>query len=329
VLPVEDTGAGLFQVEEPFAFSFTPEGILHPVATITGNAVRDGDLWRTLPRLSGAVGIARARPGATVLARHPRRNPESDAGFIVLAAQPYGKGLAMVFTADTTWRWSRVARLRGEPDMLYARFWSQAIRYLARRDAQSERTAITIGTDSPSYERGDRVTVQVRRNPAVMIPGGEGQDTSIEISVRSPDGRLAVLPSRPDAADPDRWDAPFFPSRGGRYEVSGQLIAVDPAGRHERANEVTEFLVKGSALELDDATANPASLSRMARLSGGVYADIADVRAVTRLVDAIPDTPSVSREKKTTDMWNSPVLFLVFLGLATTEWIVRRRNHLA
>lgn len=329
VLPVEDPpGAGLFQVEEPFSFSFTPEGILHPVATITGNAVQDADLWRTLPRLSGAVGIARARPGATVLARHPRRSPEGDAGFVVLAAQPYGKGLAMLFTADTTWRWSRVARLRGEPDMLYSRFWSQAVRYLAKRDPQSERTAITIGTDSPSYERGDRVTVHVQRNPAVMVPGGEGQDTAIEVSVRSPDGRLSELPARTDGSNPDRWDAPFFPSRGGRYEVSARLMVIDPEGRHERAHEISEFLVNGSALELDDSTANPAALSRMARLSGGVYADMADERAVARLMDSIPDAPAVSRERRTTELWNSPALFLVFLALATTEWIVRRRNHL-
>ena len=328
VLPVEPAETAIDQVEEPFVFSLTPEGRLHPVAAVTGDAARDAALWEALPKLGGIAAVRRARPGATVLARHPRRNPEEGAGYIVLASQPYGQGRAMVFTADTTWRWSRVARLKGRPDSLYTRFWSQVVRYLARRDAPEDRTALSVVTDAPEYERGRRVAVRVRRNPGVLIPGSDEGETTVEISVRSPDGREAVLPVRQEAADPDGWSAPFFPDRGGRYRVTARLVRTDAEGQHERAARVTEFIVRGSDLELEDSTTNPAALAQIARLSGGLYAALDDTSGVERLVASIPSARTVTRQKVTAEMWNSPLLFLVFLGLVTAEWIVRRRNQL-
>jgi len=328
VLPVEPADGAQDQIEEPFVFRFTPEGRLHPVAGITGDAVRDAALWESLPKLAGITAVKRARPAATVLARHPRRNPEGDDGYIVLSVQPYGRGRAMVFTADTTWRWSRVARLRGQPDSLYARFWSQIVRYLAQRDTPEDRTALTVATDAPEYDRGRQVVVHVRRNPAVMIPGDDEGDAEVEITVRSPDGRQAVLPVQQETADANGWNAPFFPDRGGRYQVTARLVRADAGGRHERAAQVTEFIVRGSDLELEDPTTNPAALAQIARLSGGLYAALGDAHDVEQLMEAIPSQPTVTRQKVTAETWNSPLLFLVFLGLVTTEWIVRRRNQL-
>jgi len=328
-LPVELGDISIGQIEEPFAFSLTPEGMRHPVATITGDAARDAELWQALPKLAGIVAVQRARPGATVLARHPRRNPVENAGYIVLAAQPFGKGRVMAFTADTTWRWSRVARLKGEPDALYARFWSQIVRYLAKRDPQSERTALTVSTDTPEVNRGQRVTVRVRRNPAVMLPGSEGEaGASVEITVRAPDGRQAVLPVQGDPADANVWTAPFFADRGGRYEATAKLVGSDVQGRHDRASQVTEFIVRGSDLELNDASPNPAALGRIAQLSGGVYTDLDDPDGVRRIIDSLPAEATVTREQRTAGLWNSPLLFLLFLGLVTVEWLMRRRHLL-
>jgi uncharacterized membrane protein len=328
-LPVELAGTEARQVDEPFSFSLTPEGALHPIAAITGNASQDAALWQALPKLGGAVAVQRAKPGATVLARHPARNPAEDAGYVVLAVQPYGKGVAVAFTADTTWRWSRAARLRGEPDALYARFWSQAVRFLARRDPLSQHAALVVSTESASCRRGERVPIRVRRDPAGIVPGDAAAVPELELTVRSPDGRSAVLPIAQDAADPDAWVASFFPSRGGRHEVAATLAVRDKTGLHVRASQSTEFVVEGSDLELEDATANPAALAQIARLSGGLHADIADEAAVGRLADAIPSAPRLVRKEETVGTWNSPLLFLAFLSLVTAEWIVRRRNGLA
>ena len=330
LLPVEPLAGGIEQIDQPFRFALTPEGRRHPALSVTGDMTRDAQLWESLPQLSGIVAVKRAKPGATVLARHPLTDPQDPGrqGYVVLATQPFGKGTVTVFTADTTWRWSRLTRLAGKPDTLYVRFWSQMVRWLAHRDATSDRTALTVSTASASYERGQRVAVSVRRNAAVVLPGEDSAKTSLALAVSTPDGRTMPLAPTADLADSNRWTATFFPDRGGRFVVAARLVRDGDGGSADVATQQSEFLVEGSQIELEDPTPNAAVMGQIARLTGGVYAEIDDERATADLVAALPAAPRVVRHVRTTHLWNSPALFSVFLVLVCAEWIVRRRNHL-
>lgn len=328
-LPVELMTGPLAQIEEPFAFKLTEEGKRHPAMVLTGDTVRDASLWESLPMLKGIVAVRSAKPGATVLARHPAVPPDSPdrQGFIVLAWQRFGKGPVAVLTADTTWRWSRIPRLTGKPDTLYVRFWSQMIRWLAGREIDKDITALTVTTDAAVYDRGQRVTVRVNRNPAAMVPGQEGAATSLLVSVRTPDGRTAPL-TPAQSADPNAWTATYFPDRGGRFEVDGRLVVPAAGGQRDVANQTAEFLVHGSSLELDDPSTNPAALAQLSHLTGGVYADIDDQDGLNRLVQSLPSEERVIYETRKATVWNNPALFVLFLACVTAEWIVRRRNQL-
>jgi len=329
-LPVEPAAGGIQQVDHPFQFTLTADGRRHPALAVTGDMRRDAALWKTLPELRGLVAVGRAKPGATVLARHPEPNPSDPdgKGYIVLAAQPFGKGTAAVLTADTTWRWSRLPRLAGRSDTLYARFWSQMVRWLAHRDVAHKRTVLTASTPEASYDRGQRVTVTVRRDPAAMVPGQEGAETTLALAVTTPDGRTTSLAPRPDVTDPNRWTADYFPDRGGRFTVSARLVRATEGGTTDTANDQTEFLVRGSTIELEDPTPNAAVLGRIARLTGGAYADLDDPQATAALLEALPKAPRVVREVRTSQVWNSPGLFVVFLVMVCAEWIARRRYRL-
>ncbi|MEX1017977.1 MAG: glutamine amidotransferase [Phycisphaeraceae bacterium] len=329
-LPVEVGSRSIEQIDEPFRFTLTDAGQRHPAMRVTGDLQRDAALWSSLPQLPGIVATSRARPGATVLARHPRTNPD-DAdgdGFVVLATQPFGQGVTAVMTADTTWRWSRIARLAGESDTMYVRFWSQMVRYLAQRDEASEQSAISVTTAAASYQRGQRVSITARRNPAAMLPSDEGQATAMQLSVQQPDGRRVQLTAEPSATDPNRWTASFFPDRGGRFRIDAELMQSDAAGSQAIATETSEFLVAGSNLELDDPTPNPAAMQQVARLTGGIYAGVDDTAASQRLAEALPRDERTTYQARTRQMWNSPALFFVFLGFVTAEWAVRRRSRL-
>jgi len=338
-LPVEPAGGGLQQIDHPFPLTLTADGRRHPALAVTGDMRRDADLWKGLPELQGLVAVGRAKPGATVLARHPEPNPNDPdgKGYVVLAAQPFGQGTVAVLTADTTWRWSRLPRLAGRPDTLYARFWSQMVRWLGHRDVDRDRTVLTVATPEASYDRGERVTVTVRRDPAAMIPGQEDAKTDLALAVTTPDGRTTALAPRREVADPNRWTADYFPDRGGRFTVSARLARANAGGEGEGtgagraadvANDQTEFLVRGSSIELEDPTPNAAVLARVARLTGGTYADLADPQAGAAVLAALPTAPRVVREVRTTQVWNSPGLFVVFLALVCAEWIARRRWRL-
>ena len=330
VLPVEPDTGGIEQIEAPFRFSLTAEGRRHPALTVTGDLARDARLWESLPELKGVVAVRRAKPGATVLARHPQANRHSapEEGYVVLATQSFGKGTVAVLTADTTWRWSRLPRLMGRPDTLYVRFWSQMVRWLAHRDVASERTALTVSTDAPSYQRGQRVSVTVRRNPAVMIPGEDAAQTSLALTVDNPDGRSTRLTPVSDVTDPNLWTASYFPDRGGRFRVLAALTRAGTEDKTDLANQETEFIVAGSRIELEEPSPNTAVMQEIARLTGGVYAELNDEQATEALVNGLPTAGRITAKVRTSQVWNSPALFLVFLVLVSTEWTLRRRNQL-
>jgi uncharacterized membrane protein len=314
------------QIEQPFQFKLTPEGLTHPAMFITGNSVEDTALWQSLPELAGVVAVGKAKAGATVLARHPSPVPGSSdsVGAVVLATQPFGKGRVALLTADTTWKWSRIPRLEGRPDTLYVRFWAQMVRWLAGRDTQTQATPLTVTTDSPSYAKGDKAVISVARNPAAVIPGHTAGDLAMVLAVRSPDGSITPVKAGVSTADPNRWTATYFPDRAGRFEVQAKLSA---AGT-DVANQSSEFVVRGSSLEIDNPSTDPATLAAISRMTGGAYADIDDEQAQAHWLENLPTAPRVTYEVKTTHLWNNPLVLVIFIGLITAEWIVRRRNQL-
>ncbi len=326
MLPVEPLQTPQ-QIEQPFAFKLTPEGLTHPAMFLSGSSVEDAALWQSLPELPGVVGVGPAKPGATVLSRHPSPIPGgSDAlGAVVLATQPFGKGRVGLITADTTWRWSRMPRLAGRPDTLYVRFWSQMVRWLAGREAQSPPTPLVVTTDSPSYGRGEKASINVARNPAAVIPGQTGGGTlTMQLAVTGPGGNIVTVPATVSTVDPNRWNATYFPDRSGRFMLQAKLVA----GGSDVANQVTEFVVRGSSLEIDNPSTDAARLAAIARETGGYYADIDDTAAQAGWLDGPAAEPRVTYEVRTTHLWNSPVVLVLFIGLMSAEWLLRRRNQL-
>jgi hypothetical protein len=198
------------------------------------------------------------------------------------------------------------------------------VRWLAHRDAATEQTALRIATDAPLYKRGNRVTITVNRNPAVLLPGEESEKTSLELVVITPDQQTIPLSPTNDLTNINRWVASYFPDRGGRFQISAKLLRNDA----DLANQQTEFLVEGSQIELEDPTPNTAVMQQIARATGGLYADITNDEAVGKIIQSLPTDLRITDKIQTSQLWNSPVLFIIFLVLVTFEWIVRRKNQL-
>lgn len=341
-LPVEIGTTTGIQLEEPFNFKLTEEGKRHPALSITGDPTKDAAAWDSLPQLKGIVTTGNAKPGATVLARHPRSpvtagmggtGAGSDLGFVVLASQPYGKGTMLMLTADTTWRWSRIPRLMQRPDTLYTRFWSQMIRWMARRDVQSQRQAVEVVTDAVSYERGARVTIRVAQNPAALPTTSNDADkktggsaaVSLALSVATPDGRTVSLTPQP-GSDPNLSTATYFPDRGGRFRIDAKLQTTTQ--NVDLANNTAEFLVTGSSLELDDPATNTALLEQIAQSTGGSSHLIDDSQSLDALVTQLHSEPRVVTQTQHSALWNNPAMLFVFVGTLSVEWFLRRRNKL-
>jgi hypothetical protein len=290
----------------------------HPIFELSADRVKDAETWNGAPPLSGVSVVQRAKPGAEVLAVDPGLLVEGEPAVVVAVQRAGGGGQVMVLTADTTWRWSRFTRVIGQSDTLYARFWSQAVRWLAGRGRNDERPLLVVSTDRPDYEVGKQVTVRVVRQPR---PDNDLAGMDVGVEVTGPSGKAVPVPVRAGSAEPDVFTGTFFPDEGGRYEVAASLTGAGKPPEHQ----VAEFLVQGSGLELADPGTNRANLQAIAGATGGLYFDVEDA---DQLADKIPHKERRLVREERAEYWNSPLLFMGFLAAVTGEWMLRRRNHL-
>jgi len=326
VLPVQMTTGEPFQREGRFAMALTEEGRQHPAFALTADRAADVETWTQQGELEGLSLVQREKPGATVLAVHPGQSIDGKPA-IVMAWQPFGAGgKSVIFTGDTTWRWSRLPRLIGRSDNLYTRFWSQTIRWMAGRNVDDQRPLIALATDRPAYEPGKSVSVTLTRYPRA---GVDLTDAEATLELRTADGQPVLngegkpmtLPARANSANPDAFLASFTPPSGGRYKLTGSLAA----GGKLLANQESEFFVQSSALELSDPRTNPANLEAIARITRGEAFELSQVKD---LVDQLAPRERRTVQVVRAEYWNSPWLFAGFLAAVTVEWLIRRRNHM-
>ena len=316
ILPVVFAADGIRQSEDPFVLELTENGIAHPIFRLASDSVQNTTMWQASPPLLGSSLVQRAKAGAEILAVNPGFRFD-DQPAVVIATGRYGAGQTMVITADTTWRWTRVARIVGRSDSLYARFWSQTIRWLTGRDLEQKRAAIVVSTDRPDYDVSKPVSIKVVR----QITAADASVGDVTVEVTDEAGSRQAVPMRTGSAEPNVFQGQYFPQAGGRYEVHARITA----DGLPNANQTTEFLVHGSELELTETGTNQQLLKSISNRSGGVYVDIEEIDKLAGSIDR--KERRISRVQRS-EYWNAPPLFVLFLLAITGEWMLRRRNHL-
>lgn len=335
-LPVTFAQEGPLQSEQPFVLEPTEVGKQHPMFQILEDRLQNGALWAAAPPLAGCPLIESIKPGAEVLAVNPHVEISGRPAPVVVV-QRYGEGRVMVLAADTTWRWSFLSRVAGQNDTLFARFWSQAIRWLAGRQMGMERPPLVVSTDRPDYALGAPAVIRIVVDPDAVrataassaVAGGQpgvvADASEVVCEVLDADGQPHTVPVRTMPADPNVLQGNFTASRAGRYRVLASLVTQGKMA----SNQAAEFLVHGSELELADTSTNRELLRSLTRLTGGQYHDVADAAA---LGASLP-----RRERRTTvvdrrEFWTSPasrtLFFCCFLTAVTAEWLLRRRHHI-
>jgi hypothetical protein len=134
-------------------------------------------------------------------------------------------------------------------------------------------------------------------------------------------GKAVTVPVRNSTKEPEVFTGTYYPTVGGRYEVSAELVS----GGKKLANQGSEYVVHGSSQELVNTGTNPAVLEDLSTSSGGVYREIGHEE---ELAKSIPRKERKIVQSQHVEYWNSPWLFVFFIGAVSTEWFVRRRSHL-
>lgn len=318
ILPVRLGTREVGQVSDPFLPMLTPDGAVSPIFTnILGffPTKRTEPKIAGLPMLNGCTKVEGLRPGATALATHPTEGSDMP----VLAIVPVGKGRAAVFTGDTTRNWQQGPRAMDQQSP-FLQFWGQMVRWLAGRAANVENKAsITATTDKAFYEPDDMVqlTAVVRDQKG---EGASGADVTGKIT--GPGGRPDKVTLSSAGGTGGHYGGSFEPREPGRYQiqieakVGEEVVHVDPALVVEVSRPNLEF----EKLDMDEKM-----LARIASETGGRYMHIS---TADHLVDQLDRTQRKKRLYFEEPLYWPPLFWMLFVGVLTTEWLLRKRFQL-
>jgi len=319
VLPVTVGDRGVGQLTEPFLPVLTPDGRRHPIfANIVPFFPAAGAEPEVagLPPLAGCVKVVGVRPAATALAVHPAATGAGGAPLPVLAVQPFGKGRAGVFTADTTRAWQQVPRAL-EQKSPFLRFWGQAVRWLANRSDEVS-SGITARTDKGYVEPDAPVSVLA----VVRDQEGEGANKAeVTARLKSPQGKDDTLRLFLVPGPAGHYEASFEPKSSGTYEIVVEAKLGDATLRAEKlAVEVGRPNLEFDRLDLDEKT-----LARIASETGGRYYHVSTADRLIDELDRKEQSRHVYLEQR---LYWPPLYWALFVGLLAGEWVLRRRYQL-
>ena len=291
----------------------------HPLTQLADPA-ENSDIWQRLPRLKGAnrfAGVKQA-PGIQVLLESPDADP-------LLVAGEYGAGRVLAFAGDSTWQWWR----SGNQD-LHRRFWRQVILWLARRD-ETENKEVWAELSGRRFLAGADVKLSAGARAANGDPIPHAELTAEFL--RHPE--LGEAPQNFALAYSDKaaeFQAPLPRLKNpGTYrmriqaQVDGELIG----------NTEIEFQILDRDLELASYSADIEFLTRLASFtndSGGKLVTPPQLKeTLATWIDHPPpvEEPILERwtlGEKPLDAW---VFLILFAGLLSLEWVLRRRWGLA
>jgi hypothetical protein len=292
---------------EPNKLALTPEGEDHPVTRLGASSSESRQRWADMPALAGSAALGGTRAGATVLAVTAGPGGMRP----LLAVQRYGRGRAMVFAGEASWRWRM---MRPSEDRTYETFWRQAARWLSTESPDPVDVSATSGAMP-----GDSVNLEVVARDEAFAPL---RDAVVTLHLSGPGlpGERVLDAALEDPAA-GRSTGQFRAEQPGVYRVraearrKGSLIGTSDQW----------VLVGGADLELADPRLNDEVLRRVALASGGRFltdAEASDLPSLlrSRMADEAPP--------RYRDLWNTGWAFAAIILLLGGEWVLRRQAGL-
>jgi len=347
VSPVWFGATNIGQEDEPFCWTLTDDGQVHPLFSGTTQyfATRDGPAEAPMQKLAGCTRVGARKPTAAdgVLAVHPTAKGPDGKPLIVVAVHGAGDGHVMVVAADTTHRWYLPNRGLGR-DNPYIKFWAQSVRWLASEEVKRDsKPGIDAYTDKGEYEPGEEVRLQA------YVRDARGQATSeavVTVSVIGPSKERTriQLPSVDGKLGEYRFI--FRPTSPGRHEAAFEAkLGGEPLGEPK----TVKFAVGQPDREMAELSLNEKLLKQIADVTGGSYCTWLGLKDLASGLAAEQDRKSEPVKFKFQDVLSVPICWflgvfgmsirpmdlgdvpflLFFILVAACEWTMRKRMQLA
>ena len=140
-------------------------------------------------------------------------------------------------------------------------------------------------------------------------------------------GKAEMLPMSPRPGE-RLFEVDFSPVRDGKYKL--EVIATDSAGQRLGADS-QPLIVAPLSKETDRLGRDDALLEILADKTRGRKVDISALPdLIDQIVQRMTGRGQLNQPEPATitPLFNFPILFLAFVGLLTTEWLLRKRWHL-
>lgn len=314
---------GLYQSEvsmklsakEAWKLEITPEGRTDPIFQFDADAEKNDRILANLPGMYWHFPVTRAKPGATVLARHADPRMRNEHGQqVLLATQLVGPGRTFFVAFDSTYRW------RYLDEQYFDGFWARMIDRAGRTKQLGGRYPYTLSTDRASYRPGSQVTLTARFDNAADVDTGlEALHGEVEVADATP----IPLTLNPRAGEAGVFDTTFTVNKPGPH-----FIKVWSGAEEARAvirAATLQVPVELPNLEYERPTVDLATLQGMAKASGGAVFDLTQL-------DRVPAAFKTHRvERKLEDrqeIWHAPILWSTVLLAIFIEWVLRKKYRM-
>ncbi len=284
----------------------TRDGAAHAVTRLAADADSAAALWERLPPLTVFNRLGRAKPGASVLLT----GRGADGDQIMLAAQRYGRGQAIVFAPHDSWLWQMHASVPLE-DQSHETFWRQMLRWLV--DGVPRQVVARAERDRVAPGEPVRLLAQVDDERYIGVNGAR-----VVARVTAPSGAVTEVPLGWTIERDGAYAGQFAPEEQGLHRVD----VAATVGEQQWAGESAWVHVAPGTSEFYEAGMRTTLLQRIAEETGGRFYTIDEV---ARLPEDLAVAGHGATVVETRELWDMPILFLLLVGLVGAEWGLRRR----
>lgn len=263
--------------------------------------------------------VQRAKPGATVLLRHPT-DGNSYGKRPLAVVGPYPRGTTFFLATDETWRWR-------DPyaETYMDAFWRNVVRNLAQGRLQRRNDLIELTVDKTQLETGDKLRVQLRVFDSELQPSAANEQT---VFLRDKDNKTEKRLLRAVPGEAGAYVATFTMADPGAF--SFLVFANQNPADTVLARE--DVLVRVPDKEMADTSQDAELLRQIAEASHGAdasgrYVFLADAGSLAK--DFAQRKSYESREDtRTRPAWDSGWSLVALLLLLGAEWLLRKRARL-
>jgi hypothetical protein len=236
----------------------------------------------------------------------------------LFVAANYGRGRIFWSATDETHMWRYTV---GDHPWFYP-FWQQAMYWaMERKLSGAKRYQLYLRPDR-RYVMGETVLLNANAYTKDFQPL---QDPELEVNIEPPQGTRQTTRLSKSQDKEGAYEGAFQPREVGTYRIW-------VGDEDETSRAVEKFIVYIPNREEDEPILDTAQLRSIAR--EGYIGDAATpadreknffpITRIGELPDAVEASPQQQSEKREDDLWDSPLAYLLFALLITSEWVLRK-----